>query len=264
MNQPAVLLIGDTSRAEFRTARRSLVETSCLEEAADCTAAVEIVRHRDASPDVIVVAQAYPGQHAAAEIDRLRRLAPLARVVGLLGPWCEGETRTGRHLPASMRVYWHQWLPRWHRELDRLHSGRCPGWGLPLTASEEERVLASLPEPLERRAGRVGVMSRNAAAAEWIVAALCVRGYEAFWLRSLQPPGVAAAVFDGSDGRGGEYDDLCRLAVALDGGPVVVLLDFPRQADLEALAPLAAAVLGKPVLLEDLFRQLDQVVETAR
>ena len=57
-------------------------------------------RRRGSSPDVIVVAQAFPGQFSHQAIDRLRRLAPLARMVGLMGSWCEGEMRTGSPWPA--------------------------------------------------------------------------------------------------------------------------------------------------------------------
>ena len=78
---------------------------------------------------------------------------PLARIVGLLGSWCEGEVRSGRPWPGAMRIYWHQWPGRWHAELDRLR-GACPIWGLPLTAGDEDRVPAMFDAPLPRRQGR--------------------------------------------------------------------------------------------------------------
>ena len=72
--------------------------------------------------DVIVVAQAYPGQFSGEALDRLARLAPLARVVVLLGSWCEGEVRSGRPWPGAIRVYWHQWPARCAQELGRLRA----------------------------------------------------------------------------------------------------------------------------------------------
>ena len=69
-------------------------------------------------PDVIVVAQAFPGQFSLDEIDRIRGLAPLARLLGLLGSWCEGEVRTGLPWPAVIRIplsgSFYQYFHWWH------------------------------------------------------------------------------------------------------------------------------------------------------
>ena len=68
-------------------------------------------------PDLIVIAQTFPGQFSHQAVERLRRLAPLARVVGLMGSWCDGEMRTGSPWPAVVRTYWRQWTARCHRQL---------------------------------------------------------------------------------------------------------------------------------------------------
>ena len=47
------------------------------------------------SPHQIVLAAAYPGQFLDADINRLRCLAPLARIINVAGSWCEGEPRSG-------------------------------------------------------------------------------------------------------------------------------------------------------------------------
>lgn len=261
MSHLGVLLLGDTSRAEFRAARQALVATSRVEEAATLREAAALLERGDFLADVIVVAQSYPGQFSAPEIDRLRRLAPLARILGLLGAWCEGETRTGKPWAASIRVYWHQWPARWRQELARLERGECPGWGLPLTAAEEERLLAAADEKRPRREGLVVIHARSFDAAQWLAAALEHRGYRTVWLRPHrmeEVPGVTAAAFDGTDARDADLADLRRLAANLYGAPIVALLDFPRLEDQQAmLAAGASAVLAKPVALDDLFWQLD-------
>ena len=88
-----------------------------------------------------MLAQARPGRFSEHDVARLKQCAPLARVLGLLGSWCEGETRTGTAWPAAGRCYWYQWPARFESELDRIGRGLCPAWGLPETASPEERVL---------------------------------------------------------------------------------------------------------------------------
>jgi len=80
--------------------------------------------------------------------------------------------------------------------------------------------------------------------------------------RWLPMAGAVAAIFDGTDGRGPEAAPLGRLAAALGGAPISALLDFPRAEDRDrVLACGAAAVLSKPLLLEDLWWQLDHLHE---
>jgi len=115
MEKTTVLLIGDTSRAEFQEARATLAATSQLVEARDTATAGALLARGQVVPELIVLAQAYPGQFSEAEVKRLWRLAPLGRVIGLLGSWCEGESRSGRPWPGGIRLYWHQWPARWHQ-----------------------------------------------------------------------------------------------------------------------------------------------------
>jgi hypothetical protein len=137
----SILLIGDTQRGEFREACAALAQCGRVAAFAEIESAAESLRAADGTVDLVVIAQTYPGQFSAAAIDRLRRLCPVARVVGLLGTWCEGETRTGRPWPGSVRVYWHQWPARADRELRCLSRGQASVWSLPATATDEERLL---------------------------------------------------------------------------------------------------------------------------
>ncbi len=122
MNDIVALLVGDAQRTEFREAVDALRSSCSMTAAVDVTAA-ESMLAQGLVPDLIVIAQAFPGQVTTEQVERLRRAAPLARVLGLLGSWCEGEARTGRPWPGVIRVYWHQWTPRCRSELRALAQG---------------------------------------------------------------------------------------------------------------------------------------------
>jgi len=265
VSEISILVVGHADRSEFREARAVLDELGQIASAADVESAAAALAAGENTPDVIVVAQSHPGQFAPEAIDRLRRLAPLARVLGLLGSWCEGEPRTGQPWPAAIRVYWHQWVPHVQQEIARLRDGNCSTWALPITASEEERFLLLADEPLSKREGLIAVCTRQFEMQDWLCAACERRGYSTVWLRPHRPvpvEGAKAVIFDGNECRGEELESLKQLACVLGPAPIVALLDFPRVDDRDrALAAGARAVLSKPVLLEDLFWQIDRLLE---
>ncbi|MFQ5792850.1 MAG: hypothetical protein ACE5JI_20470, partial [Acidobacteriota bacterium] len=265
MSEISILLVGNTDRSEFRHARAMLDEFGPVVAAADVGSACGALAAGKVAPDLIIVAQSYPGQFSSAAIDRLRRSAPLARMLGLLGSWCEGETRTGQPWPAAIRTYWHEWLPRVEQELARLRDGTCCTWALPITASEEERLLLLADEPVPSREGLVAVWTRQFEMQDWLRAACERRGYSTVWLDPHRPvhlEGVAAVIFDGNECRGEEVEAIQRLADALEPVPIIALLEFPRVDDHNrALAAGARAVLSKPLLIEDLFWQIDRLVD---
>ncbi len=260
----SILLVGDTDWAEFREARAVLRDLGEVTAAPDVDRAAALLAEGQPAADVIVMVQAFPGQFSAEAVDRLRRAAPLARVVALLGSWCEGETRSGRPWPAAIRVYWHQWGPRASQELTRLRDGGYSSWGLPLTAGEEERFLAVGRQPLGRREGLIVIHTGSFDVQDWMSAACRRSGYSTVWLRPGRRgrvDGAKAVLFDASDCRGGELDELKRTADAFRPAPTLALMHFPRVEDREqVLAAGAAAVLSKPLLLEDLFWEIDRAV----
>ena len=122
-------------------------------------------------------------------------------------------------------------------------------------------------QPIAQRSGLVAVHTRVMEMEDWLSAALQSRGCSTVWLHPSRPvhvEGVAAALFDGSDMRDGEVEELEALCRDLAPAPVIVLLDFPRIEDHNrALAAGAAAVVSKPVQIDDLFWELDRVLEIA-
>jgi CheY-like chemotaxis protein len=108
----SIFLLGDTDRTEFREAEACLQGCGSVHRFAKTAAAATALAEGQLVADAIVLAQAFPGQFSHQAVDRLRRLAPLTRVLGLMGSWCEGEMRTGSPWPGAVRTYWHQWPAR--------------------------------------------------------------------------------------------------------------------------------------------------------
>lgn len=265
VSELSILLVGSAFRSEFRHARAAFHKLGRIVPATDVDAAVAALSDGHVVPDLIVIAQAHPGQFSPEAIDRLRALAPLARVLGLLGSWCEGEMRTGRPWPAAVRVYWHQWVPRCQQELGRLQDGVCSTWGLPATVSEEERLLALAERPLPRREGLIAISAARFDMHQWLSAACRRRGYSTIWLQTHRMARVdraTAAIFDATECLGEELRQLELLRRSVGPAPIIALLDFPRVGNCQrALAAGASAVLSKPLLLEDLFWQMDRLLD---
>src|SRR5262245_6019486 len=99
MKRRRVVMIGDTQHVEFRAAADWLARHTDL-QTAPCPDQ-ELVSVFQ--PDVVVMAQSRPAQWTRAAIEQLHAAAPLARLIALLGTWCEGETRTGRVIPGLIR-----------------------------------------------------------------------------------------------------------------------------------------------------------------
>jgi CheY-like chemotaxis protein len=277
----SVIVLGDVRRAEFRESRASLDRWGTVVDFVDVNSAAAALAEGRLSPDLIVMAQAFPGQYPHEAIDRLRRLAPLARVLGLMGSWCEGEMRSGSPWPATVRTYWHQWPARGGQQLRRLAMGQSCSWALPLTATDEERLLVDASAPpcspkqcRERNSisaqlvpssgTHVAIYSRSREMADWLSAACRGRGLATIWQRDpafARVEGARAAIFDGTDLCGDECEAMRRFANALRPAPVIALLSFPRIEDhRRALSAGASAVLSKPLLVEDLLEAVDRSI----
>ena len=149
-----MLYIGDRDAPEFREA------AVWLESHTESTFLSKMDRQQllDRDPDCVIVAQSRPATFDSTLVESIHRLVPLAATVSLLGPWCEGETRTGKPWPGFVRVYWHQWRPRFEAMFGA--ELRPSPLRLPRTASDVEVLMApsipiTPPRPDQAKARRV-------------------------------------------------------------------------------------------------------------
>ena len=91
--------------------------------------------------DLIFLLASGFAQYSQREIRQLQARWPLARIVMIAGSLTEGERRTGFLPPELIRYYWHQWETEALPALTAFCERRPSPWGLPLTASEEERLF---------------------------------------------------------------------------------------------------------------------------
>jgi hypothetical protein len=279
MPQLTLFLIGDYSRPDFSGVGEFLDSLGRTVRYRDVEAASLALNSGDIA-DLIVVAQAYPGEYSQAAIDRLRVVSPLSRTIALLGSWCEGEMRSGQPWPTVLRIYWHQAFPRLGREVRRLAAGDCTSWGLPLTATEEERLLTESRTDFQSviksgtnfqsvvngtkdslSSSLIGIASKKRESFEWLSSLCREQGYFTLWLRGPRYPvaeGLSTILFDGTDFRGAEFDALQKLVLRYPNSRRIALMDFPRIEDRDRLIKAGAVtVISKPMNVEELYEAVE-------
>jgi hypothetical protein len=263
MDRIAVLFVGDGEWPEFREVHQWLAERTSLTDAADVPAALSLVANSQSDPTLIVLAQRWPGEFSGARIDHLRQAAPLARLLELLGAWCERPVRGGEQVPGTLSHYWHQWIARFAPEFSQFAAGAQPVWSLPATANEEERLLVVSDRPRRSNQGLLAIHTRNADTGAALCDAAAGRGFAAVWVRGHQIShlaGIRAAVWDAANSAPAEARELTEWRAALGGVPIVALLDLPRVEDRMLFSAAgAAAVVSKPFWLDDVFWQIERL-----
>ena len=259
----SMLLIGDFEQPEFRAASELLVGRAPLRRALRPEQALAECRAADEFPDLIVLAQSRPGEFDLAALHGLRRWAPLARVIAILGSWCAGETRSGTPLAGVVRLYWHEAPAYLARELERQRSGKSPAWGLPVTATEFDSVAPADFEPDTHAARTIAIHSASSELANWLDRACRAWGYAAIWFQPGSTPALentAAVILDAWRLDDAELADMHAWASV----PRMVLLDFPHWEDRQrAIQAGARVVLAKPLRLDDLRWHFDRLCESA-
>jgi CheY-like chemotaxis protein len=275
MPEISILLIGDLDRPEFQGVGEFLASFGQVRYFLEAETAAGILATGEIVADLTVIVQSFPGEFSQQTIDRLRAASPVSRMIALLGSWCEGEMRSGQPWPTVIRVYWHQGLGRIGREIGRLARGDCPNWGLPITATDEDRMLAAIPprrtgfQPvgIDRKSvlqgGLIGIAAARYQSFEWLSAACRLHGYATIWFRGPHFPlveGLKAILADGTDFQRTEIETLREIAVRYPQTKWIALMDFPRIEDRRRLLDSGAAtVLSKPFSVEDLAAELEQL-----
>ncbi|MEO8494635.1 MAG: hypothetical protein ABI614_06170 [Planctomycetota bacterium] len=261
MTAKRVLFVGDPSHHEFREPVAWLREYCDLTISSDIEAAVARLASDIDPPEVIVVAAARPGRFSQRDVAALLRRVPLARIIGLMGGWCEGELRTGQPWRGVTRVYWPAFVPRMAEELTGFNArGRS---AMPRTFSESELSGIAVLPPETRPRGLVVIRAAGLETYEAIADACHTIGHSTVWASPRQPVFVTSAVvaiWDVASSIESDAEELGRFAKQMQPAPVVAIIGFPRASDREAAFECgAASVVSKPYLLQELWTELGRV-----
>ena len=204
-------------------------------------------------PAAIVLFQARPGRMSQRQVEQLHRRAPLARMLTVVGPWCEGEPRSGHPWVGVTRIYWHQWPARLPQALGLTASVPYE----PRTSSDVDRLLRAVTPKLRRRpvAGVVALCTASPESFRALADACQAIGYRP----QQEQVGANLLLIDGWNNVPAELSQR--------GGhvaPAVLLADWPRPEDLARAARLGISrVLARPLLLTDLATTLGSVLSQA-
>jgi hypothetical protein len=260
MSRLRVIVIGDRESPEFTEPLHWLAQQTTVSFAAELQAAAAMVMAEQDPADILVVAQVRPGEHSTADFDSLRAAAPLAPIVCLLGSHCQGEGRTGKPWPGAVRFYAHQFIARLGRQLERLASYGATAWTPPFTATEDDRLLATVPAHAPDLSARVDIVSDSRAMAVALGDLLQSAGCEVAKLdENGAGEGVDIVLFDCAGEFAASKSSFTRLVEQAPQAAKIALVGFPRVEDQAmALACGASVVVSKPFHGEDLLWQMQQ------
>ncbi len=258
----AVLFVGDESCPEFQGAADWLrTRTSVRFESR-----IDPQTPLDFDPDQIVVAQAQPGRFSNRDLEILHARWPLAPIVGLLGPWCEGEIRSGKPWPGVPRIYWHQWRPRFERYF--VASPESAPWRMPKSAADTESMLARrLPNS---RVSVSAIVDATARRYEFLADMLTTLGMcvhdakdDARGPASCRSNAAHyALLFDSPQLGPAACDRLRHLNEVWSPLATIVSTDFVRYHELDEWHKAGASILlARPWLLDDLVWCLEHAAE---
>jgi hypothetical protein len=238
------MLVGQTDAPELTPA------IAWLQAHAHCE---KFINPQQCDPDAVLFCVVRPGQISRSAVESLHRAHPLSQFIALVGPWCEGEVRSGKPWPGVTRIYWHQWQARLPREVARLTQPAAAR--MPRSASEVD-ALISRPAPQHTiRPALVGVASRKRTDFEAIALALDAGGHHPVWISAdelLPLLKLDALLIDGEEH---------GIQEQFGSPPTIVLANFPRRDELAAFRTASrVAVLAKPYHIADLLDQLSDLL----
>lgn len=218
---------------------------------------------RQTPPHLVLAAQPRPGTIAQASVERLRRLAPLMRIVVVAGTWCEGELRTGRPLTGVIRLTWYELAAWWRAGGAAVARCESPPWAAPLDDIRSGQLIyrrdargCAQPSGASRPRRLAAIDAPDFAVFEALSDAIGPE-WQGGWRPRHRPAkaqnageprqAAAAGIWDGGQLSEREQTDLAAFCGSLDRAPVIALLDFPRAEHVEiARGAGAAAVMAKP------------------
>ncbi len=269
----AVLLIGPAQSAAAAAVQAELRAQGQMAQLATFEDARARLANSTEAPALLVIVEERPGEISPDAVAELRRLAPLAGVLGVTGTWCEGERRSGQPWTATLRWLWHQFPARWKAATAGDRHGWATAWQLPGTLTEEDRLALGdprdgAPEP----PATIEIVSLCPDTRAWLADACRAAGYHARQAgEPLEATAPTAAIPEGPvpadcilwdlSGEPEQLPEWLTIFAAAGEPPPrwIALVSFPRQDLIERLRRWgAAAVLAKPLLLEELEAVLRQ------
>jgi hypothetical protein len=213
----------------------------------------------DQNYDLVVLAQSRRDQFLESEVEELLANFPAVPVVGLLGSWCEGESRSGRPYPGVIRVYWHQWEGRYSQFVEQLGKSGITSWHAPRTATSSDHIVAqTIQKDFSLGSGYIGVSAWTRSEFEMLDDAITSFGWRSRWVeRSIWDAASSATVSVMcviADSWTAELEKRIQwLNSEIPDVPFVLLLNYPRQSDAESIASAGiSSVVSKPFELQDL------------
>lgn len=272
MPKPEIWLVGDWQASAFAAPRQWLQSQATCRLLPQVADAAQLKRGRGAT--AVVVAQARAGKFEPHLAELVSRAATHAKLVLLLGPWCEGEHRPVRPLPGVVRVPWRRWRAGLAAALHQSAAAqRSNSEGL----DEKSAAAAELERSLTAMAGcswpgkRAAVWTARRSVFDSLGDALATFSIDAVWLggSGVFTGAADVIVYDG-------WRDVLplpgvrrpsrRAALAARGAPPagrLLLLDFPRPDDgLAAEEWGIDAILSLPLHLADLAAMLSRLLST--
>jgi hypothetical protein len=243
-----VMLAGDYRHSDFDAVRAFLAAAPNID-----VIEMGAVNKAASGGEIIAICQSRPGQLTQSQIESLHACAPLARLLAILGSWCEGEMRSGQPWHGVERVYWYDAVGRlrW-----LLASGTYSAASRTQTAAERiESSTRRWPQVKPGASAAIFTLRRS----EYEPLADVCRALQLSprWEKGWQPLGIAPqfVIVAIDDLQAGVALD--SLAAMCNGWPDtkrIALLNFPRRSEVELLKATGFHhVLGKPLLIADLL-----------
>ena len=243
-----VVLAGDYRHSDFESVRTFLVAAPNID-------VIEMGAFDQAASggEIIALCQSRPGQFTQCQIESFHARAPLARLLAILGSWCEGEMRTGRPWHGVERVYWYDAIGRlrW-----LLASGTYSAASRTQTAAE--RIESSTRRWPHAKPGASAAIftlrhSEYEPLADVCRALQLSPRREKVWQPLGTAPELVIVATDDLQA-GVAVDSLSAMCNGWPDTKRIALLNFPRRSEVELLKGLGFhQVLGKPLLIADLL-----------
>lgn len=262
MEKHKILLTGDFWHPEFQSIVSSFFVPVTLVPIEN----VESVS--DSTFDLVVIAQSQRNQLFARDVEKIQSMFSNTPVIGLLGSWCEGETRSGTPFPGVTRVYWHQWQGRYERFVDQLAAAGITSWHAPRTSSVADQIATNaLLRKKSREIEYIGISAWTRPQFDMLADATRHFGWNACWVErakwDAETCGTISAICVEADSWSGDLNKRVKwIRSEIPDTPIVLLLNYPRESELDEIRSAGVSeVVSKPFELHELQSAIIRSIE---